>query len=275
MPHDEQALVAIINNARDLKIAQNSHWYRIPIGSVRKWLDNRWPPEWIAFYHTKALQPLAYGVYFYARVIDVRQVFRWQLFPDEPRDEKSTRRYYQVRFEPLRQFPAPILSRRWRRIVFIPTTAEKLFSATEINDLFDGSPLEDRLWAEFKQRQILAERQEFVKAKGKNYALDFAVYCRDGALDIETDGDYWHANPERAPVDNVRDNLLRTVGWTVLRFSTKQIQEEMTGYCVPTILDNINRLGGIDDGRLIARRFDLDTLDDLPQLGLFDDLDQE
>jgi hypothetical protein len=30
--------------------------------------------------------------------------------------------------------------------------------ALEINDLYDESPLEDRLWAEFKRLQISAER---------------------------------------------------------------------------------------------------------------------
>ncbi|NJN82264.1 MAG: DUF559 domain-containing protein, partial [Caldilineaceae bacterium] len=215
MPDNQEALVAIINNVHDLTIAQNNNWYRIPVSSVHKWLDKRWPPQWIAFYHTKALAPLSYGVYFYSRIIDIRRVARWQLFPTEPRTGQSSRQYFQLRFEPLRKFPAPILSRRWRRIVFIATTAEKLFRAVEINDLYDESPLEDRLWVELKRRDILAERQEFVRAMGEDYALDFAIYCNKGWLDIETDGDTWHANRERAATDNLRDNTLRTVGWTV------------------------------------------------------------
>ncbi|CAA9581533.1 MAG: hypothetical protein AVDCRST_MAG18-3210 [uncultured Thermomicrobiales bacterium] len=38
--------------------------------------------------------------------------------------------------------------------------------------------------------RVLAERQEFVTAKGRNYALDFAVYCARGKINIETDGDF-------------------------------------------------------------------------------------
>jgi len=57
----------------------------------------------------------------------------------------------------------------------------------------------------------------------------------------------------------------------VLRFNTVQIREEMVEYCVPTVLENINRLGGIDDGRLIPRLFDPARLDALPQPSLFDD----
>ena len=81
-----------------------------------------------------------------------------------------------------------------------------------------------------------------------------------------------HANRERAPGDNIRDNALRTAGWTVLRFSTVQIQEQMAEYTVPTILKNINRLDGLDDGRLAPRKFDPVALDDVAQLGLFDDV---
>ena len=274
MPRTGEVLVAILNNPHDLAIARQQRWYRIPVGSMRKWLAKRWPPEWIAFYHTKALAPQEHGVFFYARVIDIRTAFRWQLFPDEPHDSRNNRQYYQLFFEPLRDLPQPILSRRWRRIVFIQTTHEKFFSAVEINDLYDESPLEDRLWVEFKRLQIDAERQEFVKAKGKDYALDFAIYCHKSNLDIETDGDLYHANRERAAGDNLRDNNLKTVGWRVLRFNTVQIREEMVEYCVPTVLENINRLGGIDDGRLIPRQFDPARLDALPQPSLFDDWEQ-
>ena len=87
--------------------------------------------------------------------------------------------------------------------ICIPTTWEKFANAVEINDLSDESSLEDRLWAEFKRHKIPAERQEFVTARGHEYALDFALYCAKGGIDVETDGDFWHANPEKAQLDNL------------------------------------------------------------------------
>jgi len=260
------------NNLLDFAVARDEHWYRIPVSSAHKWLKGRWPPQWLAFYQTKVFGSEAFAVNYYARVLDVRQVYRWQLFPDQPHDEKGRRRYYQFILEPLQRLPKPILSRRWRRIVFIPTTWEKFSSAVEINDLYDESPLEDRLWAELKRLQISAERQEFVQVKGRSYALDFAIYCTSGQIDVETDGDTFHANPERAPQDNVRDNDLKTVGWRVLRFNTPQIREKMAEYCLPTIVENINRLDGVDEGRRVARRINLDAPDGAYQLGLFDDI---
>jgi very-short-patch-repair endonuclease len=164
----------------------------------------------------------------------------------------------------------PIYSRRFRRIIFIPTTLEKFSNASEINDLYDESLLEDKLWAEFKRHNIPAERQEFVIARENNYALDFAVYCAKGNIDIETDGDFWHANPEKAEKDNLRDNDLKTRGWKVLRFSEKQTQEQSASYCIETVTENINNLGGVDEGKIIPRKINPDSGSYQPSL--FDNL---
>jgi len=168
--------------------------------------------------------------------------------------------------------PRPIPSRRWRRIVFIPTTWHKFVQATEINDLYDESPLEDRLWAELKRRQISAERQALIQVAERRYFLDFAVYCTEGSIDLETDGDTWHADPERIPLDNLRDNDLETLGWRVLRFNTVQIQEQIERYCLPTVIASINRLRGLDEGRMVPRRIHPDGPGAAQQLSMFDDL---
>ncbi|MCK4315149.1 MAG: hypothetical protein KAX24_05200, partial [Anaerolineae bacterium] len=84
-----EVLVAILNNLLDFAVARDQHWYRIPVGSVHKWLKDRWPPRWLAFYQTKVFGSEAFAVNYYARVLGVRQVYRWQLFPDQPRDEKG------------------------------------------------------------------------------------------------------------------------------------------------------------------------------------------
>lgn len=142
-----EVLVAIVNNQHDFDIAREQCWYRVPIDSAHKFLKNRWPPQWLALYQTKGFGNEAYAVNYHAPVLDIREVHREQLFPEEPPTPKSGKRYYQILFKPLQRLTKPILSRRWRRIVFIPTTTDKLFNAVEINDLYDESPLEDRLWA--------------------------------------------------------------------------------------------------------------------------------
>ena len=261
-----EVLVAILNNLEDFAIARNKGWYRIPVSSVERFLKDRWPPEWLAFYHTKVFGQRAYTISYYTHVTDIRQVYREELFPDRPDDIKAMNRYYQIRFDHLEQLPHIIVSRRWRRIVFIPTTLAKLTTATEINDLYDESPLEDRLWFALKRREISAERQEFVTVKDHAYILDFAIYCVTGKIDVEADGDTWHGDPARIPLDNQRDNELETVGWRTLRFNTYQIQEHIDEDCLYTISENINRLGGIDDGRMIGRKVDPNAPDGMSQL---------
>jgi very-short-patch-repair endonuclease len=265
-----EVLIAIMNNVLDMAIANNQHWYRIPVTSVDNLLKECWPPQWLAFYQTKEFGDEAYAVNYYAQVLDYHQVFRWQLFPDDPKDEKGLRRYYRLVLASLKRLPQPILSRRRRRIVFIPTTLEKFTTAVEINDLYAESPLEDRLWAEFKQLKISAERQEFVEVKQQIYALDFAIYCASGKIDVETDGDTWHANREQSKADNLRDNALKTVGWRTFHFSTSQVKEQMAEYCIPTIVENVNRLGGLEEGRTVPRKIDLNAPSGWQQMTLLD-----
>lgn len=270
-----EVLVAIMNNLLDFIIARDQYWYRIPVHVVEDRLKERWPPQWLAFYQTKVFGSEAYAVNYYAHVLDIRKVFRWQLFPDQPRDQRGQQRYYQLWLSPLQRLPQPIFSRRWRRIIFIPTTWQKFINAVEINDLYDESPLEDRLWTKLKRLNITAERQEFVPVKGCTYALDFAIYCASGKIDVETDGDTWHADPERIPQDNLRDNDLGTAGWRILRFNTPHIMETMAEYCLPTIVENINKLGGLEEQRLVPRKVSLDDQGGLQQLSLFDSGSQD
>jgi very-short-patch-repair endonuclease len=143
-------------------------------------------------------------------------------------------------------------------------------SAVEINDLFDESPLEDTLCQEFKRHDIAAERQLFVPVKKNLYWLDFAIFCDRGDLNVETDGDTWHANRERIPLDNQRDNELTGAGWSVLRFSGKQIREGMTDQCIPQVKETINTLGGLSSEGLVPRKFDAQHAEAPRQLALFE-----
>ena len=125
MPRGE-VLVAILNDLEDMRLAREAGWYRIPVGSATKWLGDCWPPCRLAFYQTKIFGPEAYAINYCATVRGIREVSRMDLFPDTPRDHpKVNRRYYQLLLGDLQPLPRPIVSRRLRRIVFIPTTSAK------------------------------------------------------------------------------------------------------------------------------------------------------
>jgi len=268
---DDPVLVAIMNNAHDFALARDKRWYRIPVSSD-KWLKRVWPPSWLAFYQTKIFGVERYAIRYYADVRDIRDVPRSDLFPNQPHDQKSQKIYHQLILGPLQRLPRPIISHRRRRILFIPTNGSKFLHAAEINDLYNESPLEDRLWVELKRLSVNAERQELVNLKGKRFFLDFAVYCVSGKLDVETDGDKWHHNPESAKTDNKRDNLLVSQGWKVIRFTSAQIDAEMDSFCLPTIKESIDTLHGLETGGILGKSITLDS-SRATQLRLFDDIE--
>jgi very-short-patch-repair endonuclease len=266
-----EVLVAIVNNPEDMRLAREEGWYRIPVASARKWLGDRWPPRWLAFYQTKVFGHEAHAINYYAVVRDIRMVSRTDLFPDTPPNHpKAHRRYHQLLLDDLQRLPKPIISRRLRRIVFIPTTLIKFEAAVEINDLWDESPLEDRLWAVFKQARIRAERQYPVEVEDRTYFLDFAIFCNGGKIDVETDGDTWHIGPEPAQVDRQRDNDLASRGWQVLRFNTTEIHERPEDYYVSKVMTTIKRLEGLDYTTGVPVRYDPSDPLGPQQLGLFD-----
>lgn len=271
MSKSGEVLVAIVNNQADFTTALTNRWYRIPATSKQRWLARQWPPRWLALYQTACFGPEKYAVAYYAPVQSIRYLTRRELFPNHPLDARSHQYYYQLLLGSFERLHKPIVSQRLRRIIFIPTTWNKFYAATEINDLFDDSPLEDVLWAALKAHYIPAERQEFTTVRTQHFAPDFTVRCGKGKLAIETDGDVWHANPERATGDTERDNALKTAGWNLLRFSTKHIREGLESYCIPTIVQAINTLGGVDDGGLVARHIDLNAPKGVYQARLFED----
>jgi len=255
MSKSSQLLVGIVNTQSDFDIIQTQNWYRIPTDKAQKLLKRKWPPIWIGFYYTGAIKDYTQMIIHYARVSNIKEATRIELFPNEKKNYKSNRTYYKISFKKVETLPKPILSRRWRRIVFINTTYKKFINAIEINDLFDGSRLEDKLWAEMKRHKISAERQEVVKIDDKFYFLDFAIHCKKGKLNIETDGDKYHHNPKSADKDNIRSNDLVSKGWNIIRFNSNQVYEKMETYCLPTIKTNINKLGGILFDKTAMERF--------------------
>ena len=154
--------------------------------------------------------------------------------------------------------------------MFIPTTWSKFVRAGEINDLYDESPLEDLLWLEFHRLAIPAERQWLVEVARRYYQLDFALFCDDGMIDVEADGDSYHIGVEPAR-DRLRANDLTTAGWYPLHFNGAELRERMTEYCIPRIIASINRFGGLKNEQTdVPRTFYTIAGETVQQLSLFE-----
>ena len=181
----ERVLVAVINNPRDLEIAQRQHWYRIPVKRAPK----RIGADYLALYLTGAFGPgERHQVSQYAPIRAYRLATRVELLPSEPDHPRAQERYFKVEIGPLQRLARPIPSLKLRRITFIPTTLDRLLNAHEINDLWDKGRHQDELWAALKAHEIDAERQVEVQETGAIYVADFVIPCSTGRVIVFCEG---------------------------------------------------------------------------------------
>jgi very-short-patch-repair endonuclease len=259
-----EMLLAIFKYKDSLTRLQDGSWYHIPVATAPKsFLSARW----LCFYQGKVFAPEAYRIQYYGEIKDYQVVPYRELFTNRIESVKSDWPYYKIYLKKLECRPEPIPSYRPRRLSFVPTTCEKFDSATQINDLFNDSPLEDLLWQELKDLDIKAERQWLLPVKKKNYYLDFAIFCNNGFIDAETDGDTYHKDTGK---DNLRNNAMATMGWTVLRYDSHQVREQMQSYCIGDILETVTRLGGLSDGGLVPPKYFQENGQIVTQLSLFE-----
>ena len=241
----KDVLVALLPKVEALDTLKTEGWYHIPLETAPQ---KRWPPKVLAFYQGRVFgKEEAYKIRYFGEVENIDIFPRKALFPDDIENQyKAERLYYRLQVKALEERPEPIVSYRPRRLVFIPTTMEKFVHAEQINDLFDGSPLEDRLWSALKHNDILAERQWKIVIQSRKYYLDFAVFCRDGKLAIETDGYTTHYDSmNQIDYDTWRQNEIELDGWRFLHYTTKQVKDERTPY-LSQIQKAIDQLGGVE-----------------------------
>lgn len=239
---DKPALVGIVPRKNLWSVIQSQRWYHIPLESAPR---NVLGVEYMAFYFPSAFgEKLKYQVIHYAPVLSIDTVKRIQLFPEECKHPRKDMDYYQFHLGEIKKLPQPIPSRRWRRIVHIPTSFQKLFTAKEINDLYDTSPLEEKMYRALKRRKINPERQMYVHLDNQTYCLDFCIFCQKANIDLECDGERYHALPGAFMKDRLRNNQLTSLGWHVLRFSGTEIYRNLKN-CLAIVERTIHTLKGL------------------------------
>lgn len=234
-PSPSPVLVVVLTRPKDLQIAREEGWYRIPARHAPR----RLAAEYLAFYLTGAFGEERWAVRYYAAVRRYHLATRAELLPDEPNHPRAHDLYYRVEIGPLQELPRPIPSHRLRRITFIMTDLERLFAAREINDLWIGDRRQDLLWQELKRHHLEAERGLEVRDGRAIYQVDFAIPCAQGTVAIqvgtEEDG--------ISPLDRAWDGILRERGWQVLRFARRELDEALAR-CVERVVVAVQRQGG-------------------------------
>jgi hypothetical protein len=143
---DTAVLVAVVKAPRDLVLAREQGWYRIPVASAPYPLR----AELLAFYQTAAFGPERWSVRYVAPVARYRISTRRELLPAEAGHPRADERYYRLELGPLHALVRPVPSQRLRRVTFIATTLGRLLHADDLRELWHPSRSGDELaevWA--------------------------------------------------------------------------------------------------------------------------------
>jgi len=230
MHPEDRVLVAVMGRPKDLEIARDQGWYRIPARHAPRGVFF----EYVAFYFTSAFVDQKWAVHYYARCLGHELVTRRDLLPDEPDHRRAEEPYYKLQLGPLQRRQPPIVSRRWRRVTFIHTTWDRFQAAEEINDLFtEGGEFVDRLYHALREADLAPERRYPLREAGVEYIADvehiadLAVPCRNGVLAVEMAG------------------VQPSTTWTAaLRFTPQAVTEDLDG-CLAAIHAEVKRCGGV------------------------------
>jgi len=99
-------------------------------------------------------------------------------------------------------------------------------SAVQRKNIMHGyTGLEKKLYKLVMSMNVpLAFYAQYEAGPSKNYTLDGAFPAIK--LAVEADGEIWHNNPNKIAQDKQRDMSLAQQGWTILRFTDKEIEKQ-------------------------------------------------
>ena len=181
MNPDDVVLVALINTPRDLKMATDERWYRIPTKHAPKFFSGA---QYLAFYLPSSFRARKWSIDTYATVRGHELVRRVDLFPDEPDHPRANELYYKLQLGETETREPPITSRRGRRVLFLWTNWDKFLQATKWNDLYLRTSAHEKLYDALKADHLEVEREMFVREGRSRYRVDFLVYFPKGKIAV-------------------------------------------------------------------------------------------
>lgn len=227
-------LVAVVTNDADLRRFTHDRWYRVPVRAVGRAIgeDALREARTLALYQTSGIRDGLPGtIELWGDVEEMLMLPRRDIIPEEPDHPAAAELYHLLRLTHIDRFPAPIVARRPRRLTFLRTTRDRLFSAGDINDLIVGSPAEERLWRALRENGGEMERHLFMRADDLVMEVDFALFQEERALGLLCDDVRWgHFDPA-----DVID------AWRILRFSPSRLDRDLSG-CLDEIAELLRRM---------------------------------
>ena len=153
---EDRVLVGVIRRQRDLRLAREEGWYRIPVAHWPRDVDC----EIVAFFLSRAFGADNGAVRWIAPVRGVELARRRDLLPDEADHRRADDIYYRIAIGPL-QAIAPIPNARRRPITFIHTTGGLLSAAASISELYSGADYAvTRIYKGSKETYVMYYRRD-------------------------------------------------------------------------------------------------------------------
>ena len=223
-------LVAVMNNADDLRRAASEGWYRIPQRRAPK----RIAADYLAFYQTGKFAPApeAQTVTYYAPTRRYRMLTRAELMPDAANHPRADDYYFRIDIGPLQRLDPPIPSATLRRLTFIHTTLAHLLAAQDVRELFPKSDPFETLWQALREHRLRPLKNRIVD----DWPMDISLRARGGHLGIRCaeEDDSLRERPFSPPVQE---------RWQILTFSPNDIERDLN-HCLRQIGATLIELGG-------------------------------
>lgn len=221
-------LVAVINNALDLRRAADEGWYRIP----QRRAPRRIGADFLAFYLTSGsgVSGLAHTIPYFAPTRRYQLLTRAELLPAEGSHPRAQDYYYRIAIGPVEQLEQPVPARSYHRVTFIHTTMARLLTAEDILDLFRRIDPFEQLWGALREHNLRPLKNRLVG----DSVVDITLRARGGYLGINCVED---STAQERPLP------LQPHRWSLLNLATDQIEQDLPG-CLRQIGAALLELGG-------------------------------
>jgi hypothetical protein len=221
-------LVAVVNNIEDLRRAASEGWYRIPQRSAPR----RVGADYLAFYQTGAFrnEDEAQTVTYFAPTRRYRLLTRRELLPAEAEHPRADDYYFRIDLGPLQRLDQSVPAGAFRRVTFIHTTLDRLFTAATVNELFYKEDPFELLWNALREHRLRPLKNRLLGEQ----PVDITLRARGGYLAI-------HCTDDRS-TQELRPAMLAD-RWDLLYLSATQIQQDLPG-CLRQVGAKLIGLGG-------------------------------
>ncbi len=183
---EDRVLVGVINTKRDLALARDEHWYRIPQEKMKRGIYT----EYVAFFLSGAVfKDLSGSIAYYARYTGGLELLRRRdLIPKQPDHARADRVYYRLSIGELQTKEPPIRNEENYKISFIFTTWDRFVSARTIRDLYStGDYFVDRIYHSLRKRNLPVERFWEAERKQTGHAPHVRILCQRGEVVASTE----------------------------------------------------------------------------------------